>query len=207
MSDGKRNNLSAEQINRLNHIGKIKNDDSVCVSSLSSSVVSFLIRWFSPQYAGFKWSTGGRGRYNHEAEPHVPFNPALPQDEQIAPNPTIKGQGIAAPVQNSDYASGSSSSAPEAPSYPPPYQYFNRFPGGVDPQVFNEYYANNQRFAQQGHQNNDPNFSYLQYAYHMNQLNQLNNPAMFAAKNGNGVNGQSPINGQSLNNSHHDSNE
>lgn len=66
----------------------------------------------------------------------------------------------------------------------------------MDPQMVNEHY----RFAQQ----NDPNFSYLQYAYHMNQLNsQFHNPAngqirdqmhqMFAG------NGQNPFTGPSNN--------
>ncbi|KAL3785750.1 hypothetical protein ACHAWO_009536 [Cyclotella atomus] len=175
LSDGKRNNLSAEQVSRLNSIG-------------------------------FKWSTGGRGRYNQEEETNTPVNPTPPQDEN-ATEPA-NDQVTAAPVPNPNYASGSSSSGHDAPFYPPPPQYFTRFPV-VDPQLFNEHYANAQRFAQQAHQNNDPNLSYLQYAYHMNQLNhQFNNPAnsqmreqmnqMFAGVvHGNGANGPGTFNGHS----------
>ncbi|KAL3784308.1 hypothetical protein HJC23_004972 [Cyclotella cryptica] len=143
LADGKRNNLSVEQISRLNGIG-------------------------------FKWSTGGRGRYNPDGETALTSVPAPLPGEPPAingPNPLVREQGAVAataPLPNT----GGGSSGPPGPEgqYPPHPQYFtNRFPG-MDPQLVNEHY----RFAQQ----NDPNFSYLQYAYHMNQLNnQFNNPA------------------------------
>lgn len=163
---------------------------------ISQNSFSFLCTYHS----GFKWSTGGRGRYNNEEETNTPVNPALSQDETVTP--PAQDQVIAAAAPNPNFASGSSGSGHDAPFYPPPPQYFNRFPV-VDPQMFNEHYTNTHRFAQQAHQNNDPNLSYLQYAYHMNQLNHhFNNPAnsqmreqmnqMFT-----GVTGPSTLNGHS----------
>jgi hypothetical protein len=109
---------------------------------------------------GFKWSTGGRGRYNHDTEPHAPINPALPQNDQVDKDTTT----VTATNVNQTYPTETH----EGHHHPP--SFFPHFPA-VDPQLLNEHYADVQRFAQQ-----QPQLVYLNYAYHMNQLNhQLNN--------------------------------
>lgn len=77
------------------------------------------------------------------------------------------------PVPNHQVTNAQSPTQPSSPHnalpYPPPHQYYNRFPP-MDPQTLHEHYANAQRFAAHSQQN-EPNLSYLQYAYHMNQMN------------------------------------
>ena len=169
---------------------------SLCFSDLILSTIDAFF------LSGFKWSTGGRGRYNHDGETAASSVVApLPGEPPAINGPTsvVRDQGAAAASTTAptQHVNGGLSGPPGPEGQYPPHQHYfaNRFPG-MDPQMVNEHY----RFAQQ----NDPNFSYLQYAYHMNQLNsQFHNPAngqirdqmhqMFAG------NGQNPFTGPSNN--------